>query len=135
QSLVGGPTNNIPNVTYPDAIISNSNAQFLYVANYGPNVITQQNSSISAFTISTANGQLQPLPVSSGSNPFSTGSGPVWMVIDPTNQYLYTADHNSNTITGRIMGATNGQLSNMFKGTSFATVGQPTFAVVSGRTY
>ncbi|HUV96499.1 MAG TPA: beta-propeller fold lactonase family protein [Acidobacteriaceae bacterium] len=135
QSLVGGPTNNIANVTYPDAAISNSNAQFLYVANYGPNVITQGNSYISAFTISTANGQLQPLPVSSGSNPFPTGSGPIWMVIDPTNQYLYTADHNSNTVTGRIMGATNGQLSGMFKGTTFPTVGQPTFAVVTGRTY
>lgn len=135
QSLVGGPTDNIPNVTYPDAILSNSNTQFLYVANYGPSPITQPNSSISAFTISTANGQLQPLPVSSGSNPFPTGSGPVWMVIDPTNQYLYTADHNSNTITGHIMGATNGQLSNMFKGTTFPTVGQPTFVVVTGRTY
>ncbi len=135
QSLVGGPTNNIANVSYPDAVISNSNAQFLYVANYGPSSIFQPNSAISAFTISTANGQLQQLPVSSGSNPFQTGSGPVWMVIDPTNQYLYTADHNSNTVTGHIMGATNGQLSNMFKGTTFPTVGQPTFAVVSGRTY
>ncbi len=135
QSLVGGPTNNIPNVTYPDAVVSNSNAQFLYVANYGPSSIFQGNSSISAFTISTANGQLQQLPVSSGSNPFQTGSGPIWMVIDPTNQYLYTADHNSNTVTGHIMGATNGQLSNMFKGTTFPTVGQPTFAVVTSRTY
>jgi 6-phosphogluconolactonase (cycloisomerase 2 family) len=135
QSLVGGPTNNIANVSYPDAVISNSNAQFLYVANFGPSSITQPNSAISGFTISTANGQLQPLPVSTGLNPFPTGSGPVWMVIDPTNQYLYTADHNSNTITGRIMGATNGQLSNMFKGTSFPTVGQPTYAVVTGRTY
>jgi 6-phosphogluconolactonase (cycloisomerase 2 family) len=142
QSLVGGPTDNVPPITpnvpntlYPDSVISNSNAQFLYVANKGPNVITQGNSSISAFTISTANGQLQALPVSSGSNPFQTGSGPVWMVIDPTNQYLYTADHNSNTVTGHIMGATNGQLSNMFKGTTFPTVGQPTYAVVSGRTY
>ena len=135
QSLVGGPVSNIANVALPDAIISNSNGQFLYVANYGPSSIFQPNSAISAFTISTANGQLQPLPVSSGSNPFPTGSGPIWMVIDPTNQYLYTADHNSNTITGRIMGATNGQLSNMFKGTTFATVGQPTFVVVSGRTY
>ena len=135
QSLVGGPVDNIANVSLPDAVISNSNAQFLYVANYGPSSIFQPNSAISAFTISTANGQLQPLPVSSGSNPFPTGSGPIWMVIDPTNQYLYTADHNSNTVTGHIMGATNGQLSNMFKGTTFPTVGQPTFAVVSGRTY
>ena len=135
QSLVGGPTNNIANVALPDAVISNSNAQFLYVADYAASSIFQQGSAISAFTISTANGQLQPLPVSSGSNPVQTGSGPIWMVIDPTNQYLYTADHNSNTITGHIMGATNGQLSNMFKGTTFPTVGQPTFAVVSGRTY
>src|ERR1035437_7599748 len=44
QSLVGGPVDNIPNVTYPDAVLSNSNAQFLYVANYGPNSITQPNS-------------------------------------------------------------------------------------------
>ncbi|MHB1672970.1 MAG: lactonase family protein [Acidobacteriaceae bacterium] len=135
QSIVGGPTNNIPNVTYPDCIVANSNNQFLYAANYGPSSIFQGNSSISAFTISTTNGQLQQLPVSSGSNPFPTGSGPIWMVIDPTNQYLYTADHNSNTITGHIMGATNGQLSNMFKGTTFPTVGQPTFVVVTSRTY
>ncbi len=135
QTLVGGLVPNVANVALPDAVISNSNAQFLYVANYGPSSIFQPNSAISAFTISTANGQLQPLPVSSGSNPVATGSGPIWMVIDPTNQYLYTADHNSNTITGHIMGATNGQLSNMFKGTSFPTVGQPTYAVVSGRTY
>jgi 6-phosphogluconolactonase (cycloisomerase 2 family) len=135
QSLVGGPTNNVPNTLYPDAVLSNSNNQFLYVANYGPNVITQGNSSISAFTISTANGQLQQLPVSSSSNPFPTGSGPIWMVIDPTNQYLYTANYNDNTITGHIMGATNGQLSNMFKGTTFPTVGKPTYSVVTGRTY
>ena len=135
QTLVGGTTQNVASVGYPDAALTNSNAQFLYVANYGPSNVTQPNSSISAFTISTANGQLQALPVSSGSNPFPTGSGPIWMVIDPTNQYLYTANHNDNTITGRILGATNGQLSNMFKGTTFPTVGQPTFAVVTGRTY
>ena len=33
------------------------------------------------------------------------------------------------------MDATTGQLSNMFKGTTFTTVGQPTFVVVIGRTY
>jgi 6-phosphogluconolactonase (cycloisomerase 2 family) len=134
QSLVGGPTDNLPGVTFPQAVISNSNAQFLYVANRGPSNITQSNSSISAFTISTANGQLQPLP-SGTQNPFPTGGGPVWLVIDPTNQYLYSADHDTNTVTGKIMDATHGLLSSMFKGTTFPTVGQPTYAVVSGRTY
>jgi 6-phosphogluconolactonase (cycloisomerase 2 family) len=134
QSLVGGPTDNLANTAYPDAIITNSNTQFLYVANRGPSNITQSNSSISAFTISTANGQLQPLATAT-QNPFTTGGAPVWMVIDPTNQYLYTADHDTNTVTGKIMDATHGLLSNMLKGTSFPTVGQPTYAVVSGRTY
>jgi 6-phosphogluconolactonase (cycloisomerase 2 family) len=135
QVVVGGTTPNIGTTGYPDAVLTNSNAQFLYVANHGPSNVTQSNSTISAFTISTANGQLQPLPASSGLNPFQTGGGPVWMVIDPTNQYLYTADHDTNTITGKIMDATHGLLSNMFKGTTFPTVGKPTFVVVSGRTY
>ncbi|MGH9616415.1 MAG: lactonase family protein [Acidobacteriaceae bacterium] len=135
ETLVGGPTDNVPNVTYPDAFLSNSNGQFLYVADYGPNAVNQTNSSISAFTISTQNGQLQALPPSSSSNPFSTGSGPVWLVEDPTNQYLYSANHNDNTITGKIIDATHGLLSDMFKGTTFSTVGQPTFIVVTGRTY
>jgi 6-phosphogluconolactonase (cycloisomerase 2 family) len=135
QSLVGGPVPNIPSVSYPDAILTSSNTQFLYVADAGPSSIFQPNSAISAFSISTANGQLQPLASTSSLNPFQTGSGPVWMVIDPTNQYLYTADHNSNTITGHIMDPKIGQLSPMFKGTTFPTVGQPTFVVVTGRTY
>jgi DNA-binding beta-propeller fold protein YncE len=134
QSLVGGPTNNVGSVGYPDAVVSNSNTQFLYVANRGPSNITQSNSSISGFTISTANGQLQPLP-SATQNPFPTGGGPVWMVIDPTSQYLYSVDHDTNTVTGKIMDATHGLLSSMFKGTTFSTVGQPTYGVVSGRTY
>ena len=57
------------------------------------------------------------------------------MVEDPTNQYMYSVNYNSNNISGKIIDATTGQLSNMFKGTTFATVGQPTFVVVTSRTY
>jgi 6-phosphogluconolactonase (cycloisomerase 2 family) len=132
QTLVGGPVPNNPGSTYPDAIITNSNSNFLYVANFGPGSVNQPSSNISAFTIDTNNGQLQPIALGN----YPTGSGPIWMAQDPTNQYLYTANFNDNTITGKVIGQTNGQLSNLLKGSvQTPTVGQPTFVAVSGRTY
>lgn len=135
QSLVGGPTANVPGAAgNPDSILANSNTQFLYVANFGPGPINQANSNISGFTIDTTNGQLQPIATSS--NPFSSGSGPIWMTIDATNQYLYTANFNDSTITGKVIDQTHGLLSNLLKGTvQEPTVGKPTFLAVSGRTY
>ncbi len=138
QTLVGGPVSNLSNAApYPDAIITNSNANFLYVANFGPSNIEQPNSNISGYTIAS-NGQLQPVAGGgSGSlNPAPTGSGPIWMVEDPTNQYLYTANFNSNTVTGKVIDTTHGLLSNLLKGpVDTPTVGQPTFVAVTGRTY
>jgi 6-phosphogluconolactonase (cycloisomerase 2 family) len=138
QTLVGGPVNNLSNAaSFPDAILANSNTNFLYVANYGPSSINQPNSNISEFTIDTANGQLQPVAGgTNGLNPSPTGSGPIWMVEDPTNQYLYTANFNDNTITGKIIDSTHGLLSNLLKGpVQIPTVGQPTFIAVTSRTY
>lgn len=133
QTLVGGPVNNIAGGSFPDAIMANSNGQFLYVANFGPSPIEQPNSSISAFTIAS-NGQLQ--PIASAQNPYPTGSGPIWMVEDSTNQYLYTVNFNDSTITGKVIDATHGQLSNLLKGpVSTPTVGKPTFVAITGRTF
>jgi 6-phosphogluconolactonase (cycloisomerase 2 family) len=132
QTLVGGPVKNYTSTVYPDAILANSNANFLYVANFGTGSVQQANSNISAYTIAT-NGQLQPVPTAQ--NPYTSGSGPIWLVEDPTNQYLYSVNYNDNTITGAVIDATHGQLSNLLKGTTFATVGQPTFAAVTSRTY
>jgi 6-phosphogluconolactonase (cycloisomerase 2 family) len=133
QILVGGPVTNLGGTSLPDAIMANSNTQFLYVANFGPGSVTQPNSSISAFTI-TSNGQLQ--PIATAQNPYPTGSGPIWMVEDPTNQYLYTVNFNDNTITGKVIDATHGQLSGLLKGPAATpTVGKPTFVAVTGRTF
>ncbi len=132
QTLVGGPVNNYSTGSFPKAVLTNSNGTFLYIANFGPSSITQPNSIFSAFTVNTTNGQLQTL--SQGFYPVG-GAGPVWMVQDPTNQYMYSVNYNSNNISGKIVDATSGQLSNMFKGTTFATVGQPTFVAVTSRTY
>jgi 6-phosphogluconolactonase len=138
QTLVGGPINNLSNAaSFPDAFLANSNTNFLYVANFGPSNIQQPNSNISAFTIDQTNGQLQAVAGgTNGLNPAPTGAGPIWMAEDPTNQYLYTANFNDNTITGKIIDTTHGLLSNLLKGpVQIPTVGQPTFVAVSGRTY
>ena len=138
QTLVGGPINNLSNAaSFPDAFLANSNTNFLYVANFGPSNIQQPNSNISAFTIDQTNGQLQAVAGgTNGLNPAPTGAGPIWMAEDPTNQYLYTANFNDNTITGKIIDTTHGLLSNLLKGpVQISTVGQPTYVAVSGRTY
>ena len=131
QTLVGGPVPNVPGAsTNPDAILASSNGQFLYVANFGTGNINQPNSNISGFTVDTANGILS--PVATATNPFPSGSGPIWMALDATNQYLYTANFNDNTITGKVIDQTHGLLSPLLKGNvQQPTVGKPTFLVVN----
>ena len=138
QTLVGG-TVGLPTgagATFPDAILANSTTQFLYVANFGPSSNPNlSNSNIAPFTIDPTNGQLTPIPVTPGGI-YPTGSGPVWIAEDSTNQYLYTANFNDNTITAKVLDATHGQLSNIIKGTvQTTTIGQPNYIVVSGRTF
>lgn len=131
QTLVGGPVPNYSTSVNPDAILPSANTNFLYVANFGPGSVQAQQSNITAYTVDQSNGQLQQIP----GNPYPSGPGPIWMVEDPTNQYIYEANFYDNTINGYIIDASTGQLSPLFKGTSFATVGQPTFIAVSSRVY
>jgi 6-phosphogluconolactonase (cycloisomerase 2 family) len=100
----------------------------LYVANQSTTNSTLPNSTISAFNIQS-NGQLQPLP-DPGNNPYPVGAGPVCMVEDPSNQYIYTSN-GDGTVTGKSI-STVGQLSNLKRATTFTTVGQATCLAVSG---
>ena len=137
QTLVGGPVANATGAVEPDAILANSNAKFLYVANFGPSSINAPNSTITAYTINPNNGQLQLIPgaTSSSNGSFPVGSGPIWMVEDPSNQYLYTANYNDSTITGDIIDANTGQLTPLFKGPVTNAPLQPNYLVVSGRVF
>ena len=137
QALVGGPVNNATAAINPDAITSNSNSKFLYVANFGPNSINAPNSTITAYTINPANGELQLIPgaTSSQNGSFPAGSGPIWMVEDPSNQYLYVANFNDSTITGSIIDANTGQLAPLFRGVVTNAPLQPNYLVVSGRVF
>ena len=64
-------------------------------------------------------------------NPYPIGAGPVCMVEDPSNQYIYTSN-GDGTVTGKILDHNKGELSNLSRGSTFTAVGQATCLAVSG---
>jgi 6-phosphogluconolactonase len=131
QSISQSPFSNSQSVSgNPVQLTSDSKSKFLYVANAGPSSgISNPSSQISGYTIAT-NGVLANI---SGA-PFPTGSGPQCILEDPSNQYIYTADFNSSTVTGHVLDPNSGVLTDLRNATSYATVGNPTWCVASGHT-
>jgi 6-phosphogluconolactonase len=114
----------------PIALTSDSKSKFLYIANAGPaSGITNPSSLITGYTIAS-NGVLANI----AGAPFNTGSSPQCILEDPSNQYLYTADGISNTVTGQVLDPNSGVLTPLRNHTSYATVGTPTWCVASGHT-
>ncbi len=135
QSLVGGAVPNTGTTAYPTAMLVDHLGKFVYIANRGPNLTpSSPASTVSAFFITPTTGLLQPLTSGTASNsvPFGAGSGPRCILEDPSNQYLYTADYDSSTVTGALINQQAGTLTNLRKNSSFGTVGQPTWCVASG---
>jgi hypothetical protein len=128
STVTGGPVANVSNVANPVYTVVDSTTQFFYVANQSATNSTIPNSSISAFNI-RPNNQLTQL--SDQSNPYPIGAGPVCMVEDPSNQYLYTSN-GDGTVTGKILDRTSGKLSDLRRGSTFNAVGQATCLAVSG---
>lgn len=129
--IAGGAQTNLAGTADPVNSLTSTSGKFLYVLNFkstGP--ITQQNSSISAFTINSQ-GQLAPL-ADSTNNPYAVGSGPVCIAQDPSNQYLYVSNANDGTVTGKLVDQNRGFLSNLARGTVFPTSKTPTCLAISG---
>ena len=130
NTITGGPTQNLSPGTNPVYTLVDSKSAYLYVANQSSTNSTVANSSISAFKIQS-NGTLLAIPEPSGLNPYPIGAGPVCMVEDPSNQYLYTSN-GDGTVSGKVLFAPTGQLSNLSRGSTFTAVGQATCLAVSG---
>ena len=127
QANVSSPTSNVASAVNPVALTSDSKSAFLYIANAGPTSGTvNPNSVISGFTIA-ANGVLAPIAPST----FGTGSGPQCVLEDPSNQYIYTADAGSNTVTGHVLDPNSGVLTDLRNATSYTTVGTPTWCLAA----
>jgi 6-phosphogluconolactonase (cycloisomerase 2 family) len=128
NTLTGGAINNLAQTSNPTNSFLESKGNYLYVLNHSTTNTTTINSTISAFSLTT--GKLQPVPDST--NPYSVGSGPMCMVEDPTNQYLYTSNNVDGTVTGKLINTSTGQLSGLTHGSSFTAVGLATCLAVSG---
>ncbi len=129
--ISGSQQTNVATTANPVNSLTSANGRFLYVVNQSSTSGTQTtaNSTISAFTIDSS-GRLATLADSQ--NPYSTGSGPVCLAQDPSNQYLYTSNNTDNTVTGKIIDENRGVLSPLTKGSVFPTTMKPTCLVVSG---
>jgi 6-phosphogluconolactonase (cycloisomerase 2 family) len=129
NTITGGPTANLSPATNPVYTLVDSKGKFLYVANQSSTNSNTPNSSISAFQIQS-NGTLLFVP-DAPNNPYPIGAGPVCMVEDPSNQYIYTSN-GDGTVTGKVLDNNTGKLSNLSRGSTFTAVGQATCLAVSG---
>jgi 6-phosphogluconolactonase (cycloisomerase 2 family) len=129
-SVIGGSVPNLTGTLNPTYTLTDNSGKYLYVLNYSNTNTTTQvpNSNISAYTISPVNGQLQPI----AGAPFTVGSGPVCMVEDTSNQYIYISNHYDGTITGKVIDPTTGNLSDLSRGATFTATGQASCLVLSG---
>jgi len=124
-----GAVANLPLTSDPVYSMTDSKGKFLYVLNQRSTNSLNANSTISAFVIEQT-GQLQ--PISDPDNPYPVGSGPVCMVEDPSNQYVYTSNSIDGTVTGKYINQNTGQLSNLTRGSAFPATGLVTCLAVSG---
>jgi 6-phosphogluconolactonase (cycloisomerase 2 family) len=133
-ALNGGTTSlasDFPNTSDPVYSQIDATGKVIYVANNSTTSTqtTTPFSSLSALTINASNQELQPLIGS----PYKVGSGPVCIVEDPSNQYLYTSNYNDGTVTGfSINISTGGELSELTKGSTFPAVGKASCLAISG---
>jgi 6-phosphogluconolactonase (cycloisomerase 2 family) len=129
NTITGGPTQNLAPASNPVYTLVDSKNQYLYVANQSSTNSTTPNSSISAFNIQS-NGTLLFIP-DAPNNPYPIGAGPVCMVEDPSNQYIYTSN-GDGTVTGKVLDHNSGKIANLSRGSTFTAVGQATCLAVSG---
>ncbi|MGB8261265.1 MAG: beta-propeller fold lactonase family protein [Terracidiphilus sp.] len=132
QAHTGGAVPDDPTLANPTQLLVEAKGNWVYVANQGNNNtgtgLTQNG--IAAWVINKAQSELTPMP----KEPFPTGSGPQCIVEDPSNQFIYTANYNDSTVTGRVLDQNAGTLSVLHNNSSFSLSGPATWCLVDGRT-
>jgi 6-phosphogluconolactonase (cycloisomerase 2 family) len=131
QALTNGAVANDATASNPVSLVVDSKAKYLFVVNAGPTTgIVNPISQITGWTIDPTNGTLQHI----AGEPFGSGSGVNCIFEDSSNQYIYTTSFNDSQITGRILDPNSGSLTLLRRGSTFNSVGNPTWCAVSGRT-
>lgn len=129
QAVTGGQTANVTSGVTPVWTMTDSRNKYVYVLNQSNSSATNSYSSISAFTINS-DGRLT--AVSGINNPYPVGSGPVCMLEDPSNKYVYTSNSLDGTVSGFQINQATGELNTLRRGSTFSVVGKPACLVTSG---
>jgi 6-phosphogluconolactonase len=131
QAQTGGVVADDPTLANPIYLLVESKGKFLYVANQGNNVEgTNSQSGLAGYVIDPTTHQLSFI----AGEPFGSGAGPQCLVEDPSDQFVYSADFNDSSVTGRVVDPNSGVLNNMRVTSTFALQGPATWCLVDGRT-
>jgi len=130
QSQTGGAVPGDPTEANPIYLISESKGKFVYVANQS-GASASSGSGIAGYVVDPASSQLSLI----AGEPFPTGSNPQCLLEDPSNQFIYTANANDSTVTGRVIDPNSGVLNPMHGSTGvFPLNGPASWCVATGRT-
>jgi len=130
QAQTGGPVGIDTTMMNPTALVVESKGKWAYVASASGSGTTNASSGISGYVLDTSTKQLTFM----SGEPFGSGSGPLCIVEDPSDQFIYTVNYNDSTISGRILDQSSGVLNNISGTSQWTLSGPPTWAVMDGRT-
>jgi 6-phosphogluconolactonase (cycloisomerase 2 family) len=131
QAQTGGVIPDDPTLANPIFLLVESKGKFLYVANQGNNVQgTNSGSGMAGYVIDPTTHQLSFI----AGEPFGSGSGPQCLVEDPSDQFIYSADFNDSSVTGRVVDPNSGVLNNLRVTTTYSLQGPAAWCLVDGRT-
>ena len=132
QAEPGGIVPDDPTLANPIYLLVESKGKFIYVINQGNNAqgANAQSGIAGYFLTTTPAYQLSYI----AGEPFGTGSGPQCLVEDPSDQFVYSADFNDSSISGRVVDPNSGVLNNLRVATTYALQGPATWCLIDGRT-
>ncbi|MGA2168607.1 MAG: beta-propeller fold lactonase family protein [Terracidiphilus sp.] len=131
QAQTGGVVPDDPTLANPIQLLVESKGKFLYVANQGNNTQgTNAQSGLAGYVIDPTTHQLSFI----AGEPFGSGGGPQCLVEDPSDQYIYSADFNDSSVTGRVVDPNSGVLNNLRVTSAYSLQGPATWCLVDGRT-
>jgi 6-phosphogluconolactonase (cycloisomerase 2 family) len=131
QAQTGGVVADDTSLNNPIYMILESKTKFAYVINQGNNTQgTNAQSGISGYVLDPTTHALSFI----AGEPFGSGAGPQCLVEDPSNQFVYSADFNDSSVTGRVVDPNSGVLNQMRVASTFFLGGPATWCLVDGRT-
>ncbi|MHB8158649.1 MAG: lactonase family protein, partial [Desulfocucumaceae bacterium] len=84
----------------PGFIVASPSGKYIYASNSSSNTVF-------AYLIGTS-GALTPVTGNLTTSSYTTGNGPVFLAVDPTGKYLYSANYSASTISAFSIGSDGG---------------------------